>query len=82
MNPLEEIQKQGWMSEYDFETKIRKLPKYIMPQVNDYIEFLLNKYGSKKRDTTKFKFDWEGSLSKLKSKYSSVELQHKSLDWR
>ena len=44
--------------------------------------FLLSKYGGNKRDKNKFKFDWEGGLSKLKDKYSSVELQHKSLDWR
>jgi hypothetical protein len=70
------------MNEYDFDNKIKKLPEYIIPEINDYIEFLLNKYGSNKKDKTKFKFDWEGSLSKLKNKYSSVELQHKSLDWR
>lgn len=30
----------------------------------------------------KFKFDWEGGLSNLKEKYTSVELQHKALEWR
>ena len=69
-------------NEYDFDAKIKRLPEYIIPEISDYIEFLLSKYGGKKKDTTKFLFDWEGSLSKLKNKYSSVELQHKSLDWR
>lgn len=35
-------------------------------------------------DTEKegFRFDWEGGLSELKEKYTSVELQHKALDLR
>lgn len=31
---------------------------------------------------SKFKFDWEGGLSNLKEKYTSVELQHKALECR
>ncbi len=64
--------------------KINKLPNHLIPEVLDYIEFLLNKYGGKEmeRNETKFKFDWEGGLSKLKKQYTSVELQHKALDWR
>jgi hypothetical protein len=38
--------------------------------------FLTNKEVEKKE----FRFDWEGGLSKLKGKFTSVELQHKSLD--
>lgn len=65
--------------------KIRKLPDHLVPVVLDYVEFLLDKYGSKeiaKGDENKFKFDWEGGLSKLKDQYTSVELQHKAMDWR
>jgi len=29
-----------------------------------------------------FKFDWEGCLSDIKEKFSSVELQHRSSEWR
>ena len=29
-----------------------------------------------------FKFDWEGSLKEVKDKFTSVELQHKALEWR
>ncbi|NOZ70003.1 MAG: DUF2281 domain-containing protein, partial [Deferribacteres bacterium] len=47
----------------------------------DYIEFLLQKYGGQEKQG-KFRFDWEGGLSELKDKYSSVELQHKALEWR
>ena len=64
--------------------KIKKLPEHLIPEVLDYIEFLLNKYGNKKtvESKNKFKFDWEGGLSKLKDQYTSVELQHKATDWR
>lgn len=70
------------MNKSDIEAKIKNLPDSIIPEINDYIEFLLSKYGGNKRDKNKFKFDWEGGLSKLKGKYTSVELQHKSLYWR
>jgi len=66
--------------------KLKKLPDHLLPEVFDYIEFLLNKYGSKEtaknEEEKKFKFDWEGGLSKLKDQYTSVELQHKAMDWR
>ncbi len=70
------------MKTYDIRDKIEKLPDHIIPEINDFIDFLLNKYGNKKIDKSEFKFDWEGGLSKLKNKYSSVELQHKASDWR
>lgn len=44
------------------------------------------KYYCKTENKTKkvkgFKFDYEGGLSDIKKKFSSVELQHKSLKWR
>ena len=70
------------MNNYNIETKINELPESVLPEVNDYIEFLLSKYGSSKNAISKFRFDWEGDLNSLKGKYSSVDLQHKSLDWR
>ena len=45
-----------------------------------YIESL--KENSEKKSKKGFKFDWEGCLSNLKEKYTSVELQHKALEWR
>jgi hypothetical protein len=66
-------------------SKLDQLPEELKKEVLDYIEFLLQKsYGIyEKRDTkNKFKFDWEGGLSKLKKKYTSVELQHEALEWR
>ncbi|HGJ65487.1 TPA: DUF2281 domain-containing protein [bacterium] len=45
------------------------------------IKFLKDKYGNK-TERKCLKFDWEGGLSDLKDKYTSVELQHKVLEWR
>jgi hypothetical protein len=61
--------------------KIGELPPDLKREVLDYIDFLVNKY-SKKRKKEKLKFDWEGGLSDLKEKYTSVQLQHESTNWR
>ena len=63
-------------------SKLEELPENLRNEVYDFIEFLLQKHGSAKAKKGKFKFDWEGGLSDLKEKYTSVELQHKSLEWR
>ncbi len=61
--------------------KLEELPEDLEKEVLDYVEFLLYKYG-KKTKRGSFKFDWEGGLSDLKEKYTSVELQHKASEWR
>ena len=70
------------MKTHDIEAKIEKLPDHLIPEINDFIDFLLFKHGDKKTGKAKFKFDWEGGLSNLKNEFTSVELQHKSLEWR
>ena len=67
----------------DIEIKIAKLPAHTKPELNDFVEFLLMKYGEKiSQDPIGFKFDWEGKSSALKSQYSSVQLQHEAMGWR
>ncbi|VVB89869.1 Uncharacterised protein [uncultured archaeon] len=63
-------------------SKLDELPEDLKKEAFDYIEFLLQKYEKYKTGPTKgkFKFDWEGGLSDLKEKYTSVELQHKAMD--
>ncbi|MCK4428678.1 MAG: DUF2281 domain-containing protein [candidate division Zixibacteria bacterium] len=70
------------MYEKEIELKIQKLPEDLRREVLDYVEFLLNKYKERERTKNKFEFDWEGGLSDLKEKFTSVKLQHKSLEWR
>ncbi|AEC51952.1 hypothetical protein PNA2_1036 [Pyrococcus sp. NA2] len=57
----------------------QKLPDDLKREVIDYIEFLLEKKAKKKRG--QLKLTWKGALEELRDKYSSVELQHKALEW-
>jgi hypothetical protein len=58
---------------------VKKLPLDIQEEVRDFIEFLLEKRVPKSR--AKLKLDWRGALRDLRDKYTSVELQHKALEW-
>jgi len=64
------------------EARMRNLPEDLRREVLDYVEFPLSKYQSRKTTQKRFKFDWEGGLADVKEKFSSVELQHKALEWR
>lgn len=70
------------MSTLQVEQKIKQLPGYLLPQLMDYVDFLLTKHGQPKPQTQAFTFDWEGGLANLSDQFSSVELQHKALEWR
>ena len=70
------------MYEKEIEGKVQELPDDMKREVLDYMEFLLIKYKGIKPKSKKFRFDWEGGLSELRSKFNSVELQHKALEWR
>jgi CYTH domain-containing protein len=61
--------------------RLEELPDDLKKEALDFIEFLLQKR-MKRIKKKRFKFDWEGSLSELKDKYTSVELQHKAMEWR
>ncbi len=70
------------MYEKEIEVKIQKLPEDLRKEVLDYVDFLLSKYQDRKTAGKKFKFDWEGGLSEIRGEFTSVELQHKALEWR
>ncbi len=70
------------MCEKEIELKIRELPEDLRREVLDYMEFLLKKYRGKEIKAKRFKFDWEGGLSEIREKFTSVELQHRALEWR
>ena len=69
------------MHDKTIETKLDELPMDLKKEALDYIEFLLQKY-SKRMKKEKFRFNWQGGLSEFKDKFTSVELQHKALEWR
>jgi hypothetical protein len=70
------------MLEEEILEKLQQLPDPLRKGVLEYIERLLRKYRATPPDTKRFTFNWEGSLSELRDKTSSVELQHKALEWR
>ena len=70
------------MYEKEIESKIQELPENLKKEVLDYIDFLYMKYKDKNSKSKGFKFNWEGGLSEAKNEFTSVELQHKALEWR
>jgi len=70
------------MIEQKIEYMVQRLPFYLKREALDYIEFLSNKHHAKRMAKKKFKFDWEGGLADVKEKMTSVQLQHKTMDWR
>ncbi|UJS17885.1 MAG: DUF2281 domain-containing protein [Candidatus Jettenia sp.] len=59
---------------------IKKLPPEYEQEVQDFIEFLLEK--KKKKQKGKPTFEWAGALRDLRNQYTSVELQHKISELR
>ena len=70
------------MYEKDIEIKAKELPEFLRKQVLDFMEFLSKKYKAGEDKSAKFSFDWENGLSEIKDEISSVDLQHKSMEWR
>lgn len=59
------------------EKKLSELPLNLKKEVEDFIDFLLQK--EKVMPKRKLKLDWVGGLKEYKDKYTSLELQKKSL---
>ena len=59
---------------------IDQLPPELQQEVQDFVEFLLERRAKKTKK--KPKFDWAGALKDLRDRYTSVELQHKITEWR
>ena len=62
---------------------IDQLPPEFQEEVRDFVEFLLEKkvLRPKREKEGKLRLDWRGALRELRGKYTSVELQHKVLEW-
>lgn len=70
------------MHEKEIEVKMQKLPEDLKRKVLNYVDFLLSKCQDREAARGKFKFDWEGGLSEIRKEFTSVQLQHKVLEWR
>lgn len=66
----------------EIEKMFLKLAPDEQKEVVDFIQFLETKHQNTSNKKEKMTFEWEGALSHLKDKYTSVELQHKINDWR
>ena len=62
------------------EEMVAKLPPELQQEVEDFVEFLLEKRSKGPRG--KPTFDWAGALKEMGHQYTSVELQHKISEWR
>lgn len=61
------------------EKQIRKLPPHLQKEVEEYIDLLLKSRDQK--SSSKLQLGWKGALRDLRSEYTSVDLQHKLLEW-
>jgi hypothetical protein len=61
------------------EELVKDLPLELQEEVRDFVEFLLEK--RVRRSKAKPTLSWRGALRDLREKYTSVELQHKALQW-
>ena len=69
----------------EFAYKFNRLPQAIQEEILNYIEQLFSKYMKSvqpKKKKKPFRFDWENGLENIKGEFTSVELQHKSNQWR
>jgi hypothetical protein len=64
----------------ELEDKIKELPPDLRQEVEDFVQFLIEKRIVKPRRP--LKLDWRGALEDMKDEYTSVELQHKISEWR
>ncbi len=61
------------------EEKIRGLPREAQREVEDFVEFLSRKHARRSRRGLRLR--WRGALKDMRSECTSVELQHKALEW-
>jgi len=58
---------------------VEQLPPDLQEEAKDFVEFLLQKRGTKEKGELKLR--WRGALRELRDQYTSVELQHKAVEW-
>ena len=59
---------------------VQKLPPDLQREVEDFARFLLETRGQPK--SGRFRLDWAGALSEYRDRFTSLELQKKTLEWR
>jgi hypothetical protein len=64
----------------EIEEMAKKLPPDLRIQVQNFIEFLIERKKQNRRPT--LRQDWAGALRDLKNEYTSLDPQKKALEWR
>lgn len=64
----------------ELEEKIKELPPDLRQDVEDFVQFLIEK--RMRKPIRPFKLDWRCALDDMRDEYTSVELQHKISEWR
>jgi hypothetical protein len=64
----------------EIEEMAKKLPPDLRIQVQNFMEFLIERKKQNRRAT--MRQDWAGALRDVKSEYTSLDLQKKALQWR
>ncbi|RMF93227.1 MAG: DUF2281 domain-containing protein [Nitrospinota bacterium] len=59
---------------------IEQLPPDLQQEVQDFVEFLLEK--RKRKQGRKLRQDWAGALREYRDRYTALELQKDALTWR
>lgn len=67
------------MSKEEVAELLDGLPEELLAEVGDFARFLIESKARTKRE--RFRLDWAGAGRHLKDRFTSVELQHKALDW-
>lgn len=60
---------------------IRELPPDLRQQVEDFARFLLERRSARFPASRQLRLDWAGALQEYRDRFTSVELQHKALEW-
>ena len=61
------------------EDRIKDLPPDLRREVEEFADFLIDRRVRHPREN--MTFAWDGGLADLRDQYTSVELQHKILEW-
>jgi len=58
---------------------IEKLPPELQKEVEDFVEFLLERKVHRKQK--RLRLSWAGALREYRDRFTSLELQKKALEW-
>ncbi|MCL6642855.1 MAG: DUF2281 domain-containing protein [Candidatus Bipolaricaulota bacterium] len=61
--------------------KIHELPPEFQREVEDFVDFLLERKVSPSKSQRKLRLSWAGALREFRDRFTALELQQKALEW-